>query len=791
MCRGRDAPAGTPGRSAARDPCSRELGKRVAGLTLVGVLLIAGGQGVAGHQVGHFPSYYPDEIRIDVIDPAAAAKGLSDETLHAYVGAAPAFTGPLPEHVKSVKSLASFLVLSFNTTSPHYASAAARCAAAEGVLADLSKKTAANFVFHPYPVTPFHADYLHHLDLLEAANAAVAGGGRKAVEVGARDKLAEAVVQSAAGANGGDVMLEAVPVEAVMAGAGAQTDGWPPPPWVREGWFHAHRLLASALDAGERETVDRAYAPLVRGQARSFAEHTELERQLVSALTKPCRRLVVGYAVKDEYFEDKYPEGVENIAYDALSGLNSAVFIRTVKLKDYPWNGKLRLGVRDRAEDAWNPVAGFTDATGRLIWSAIGDPAMIPFPFNASWMPNRVQADVTRVLGQSGGIKVPADALYPQGTGNAFLQPVGERAFASAKVVYDVVASPFEDGSEMAVADLLYPYVFARRWGLKANAGTDPHEPRLAALAATIEERLVGLKHVRTDKTTHAIAEGLSIEAKTPVLEIFLKDAPGDERQVAALAPPWSTVPWHLLVVMEEAVARGYAAFSREEAARRGIAWMDLVRDRDLRARLLALIANFERESYCPQPLKNFVTADEAQARWRALRTFAETNRHLLVSNGPYRLKEWTPQTVVLEAVREMTYPLGFGTFDRFVNPPRAVIAAVAQEADEIRVRADAEMLLKAGRTYRLEKEPLRQQTTRGVQGLLVVSRYLLIGPDGKVVKVDKMQWKEDGQFVIKLPDSLTPGQYTVILGIFLDGNALEPSAKVIRVRIGAAGAPG
>ena len=31
-------------------------------------------------------------------------------------------------------------------------------------------------------------------------------------------------------------------------------------------------------------------------------------------------------------------------------------------------------------------------------------------------------------------------------------------------------------------------------------------------------------------------------------------------------------------------------------------------------------------------------------------------------------------RSVVLEAVRELTYPLGFGTFDRFVNPPRAVI---------------------------------------------------------------------------------------------------------------------
>ena len=224
----------------------------------------------------------------------------------------------------------------------------------------------------------------------------------------------------------------------------------------------------ASMPARARRWIERL-RQLVRGEARSFAEHTELERQLVTALTKPCARMVVGYAVKEEYFNEAYPEGVENIAYDALSGLNSAVFIRTVKLKDYPWNGKLRLGVRDRAEDAWNPVAGFTDATGRLIWSAIGDPAMIPFPFNASWMPNRVQSEVTRVMGQSGGIKVPADALHPQ-AGNGFLQPVGERAFASAKVVYDVVASPFEDGSEMAVADLLYPYVFAHRWGSKAGA---------------------------------------------------------------------------------------------------------------------------------------------------------------------------------------------------------------------------------------------------------------------------------------------------------------------------------
>ena len=206
---------------------------------------------------------------------------------------------------------------------------------------------------------------------------------------------------------------------------------------------------------------------------------------------------------------------------------------------------------------------------------------------------------------------------------------------------------------------------------------------------------------------------------------------------------------------------------------------------------MLDLIAEFERESYRPEALEGLVTADEAQARWRSLRTFAEKNDHLLVTNGPYRLKQWTSRSVVLEAVRELTYPLGFGTFDRFVNPPQAVIATATREAGEIVVRADAEMVLKAGRKYQFLREPLLRTTTRGVDGLLVVSRYLLISPQGKVLKVDKMQWAEDGHFAIKLPQDLPPGQYTALFGIFLDGNAVHASTKIVPFRVGGPGDPG
>src|SRR5262245_8314240 len=218
----------------------------------------------------------------------------------------------------------------------------------------------------------------------------------------------------------------------------------------------------------------------------------------------------------------------------------------------------------------------------------------------------------------------------------------------------------------MTVADLLYPYSFAFRWGASENGR--PREPRLEVAFATLDERLVGIKAVRVDKTKHAVAEGLEIVLTTPVLEIYLHDAPGDERQVAALSPPWSTLPWHLLVLMEEAVGRGHTAFSSEEAATRGVAWLDLVRDPKLATVLRGLVTQFERDGYRPEPLKELVTAEQARARWRALNAFAEKTGHFLVTNGPYRLKQWRPDSVVLEAVRDLTYPLGFGTFDRFVH---------------------------------------------------------------------------------------------------------------------------
>lgn len=754
------------------------------------ILLVAGGQSSAGHQIGHYPSYYPDEIRIDVLDEVTAGLGLADETLHAYVGAAPVFSGAMPRHVRSVDSLGSFLVISFNSDAAEYASATARCAAARNILAVLREKAAGGFVFHPYPVTPYHSDYLHHLDRVRVALAAGAGRGASSVPItiGARGQLAESVVRAHWGsvAARADVVIESVPVDELVAAGDPFGFG---PTWQREGWYHAYRLLAPRAPQLPDTAIEDDLQRLIHGEFRDLAERANLERHMVSALARGCERVVAGYAPRQEFYGDNYPSGIENVGYDSLLGLNAPIFLRTVKLKEYPWNGKLNVAVHERSQAAWNPVAGFSDALGRLIWSAVADPAMIAVPFNASWMANRVQSEVSRVVGQSGGIAVPADALRPK-PGSGALMRVGERNFGSIKVVHEVLASPFNDGSEMMPADLLYPYAFIYRWGVDGRTGDVAREPRLRGVLEIMQERLAGIRVVRVEKTAHAVAEGLDVVWRTPVVEVYLRDAPGDERQAAALAAPWSPVPWHLLALMEEAVNRGYAAFSAEEAARRGVAWLDLVRDPVLRAKLLELIVEFEREAYRPEPLRELVTADEAQARWRALKSFAERHGHLLVTNGPYRLKQWGPHAVVLEVVRELSYPLGFGTFDRFVNPPRAVIDAATLNGGEIVVRAHVEMVLKAGRGYRFTREPLSRTTTRGVNPLLVVSRYLLLDSGGKVVALDKMHWQEDATFSVKIPEHLPAGGYKAMLAVFLDGNAQQPSTTMLDFRVNEKGSP-
>jgi hypothetical protein len=229
-------------------------------------------------------------------------------------------------------------------------------------------------VAHPYAVTPLHGDYLHHVDLAEAAVARFSGGGAVpggGLKVRAEGALAQGLIRAEWRAEGADwdAVIQEVDAGQLVASATSAVNGWLGPPWVRSGWFHAHRLLAASIaDAEIRRRVDADLGRLQSGDVADPAERANLERDLLRRLTAGCRGAVAGYTVKREYFNASFSDGIENIAFDALDGFNSPMFLRTVKLKDFPWNGWLKLGTAALPKAAWNPIGGFTDDFGRLMW---------------------------------------------------------------------------------------------------------------------------------------------------------------------------------------------------------------------------------------------------------------------------------------------------------------------------------------------------------------------------------------------------------------------------------------
>lgn len=372
--------------------------KKVAACAVLVVAAIVGTFAHGGHEFPVYPGYYPHRIRIETIAPDRAPDLLKASKIQAYVGPGVTFGGSTPASIGTVESLGSFVIVRINPDSPLAKDEASACAVAHAVIRELATR-AGRITIHPYPVTPFHGDYLDQVDLAAAAKASLQSDSHasptpaRRVKVRAAASLARDLLPPNWFTQTADweAAVEEVSAAALVAAAKTQVDGWIGPPWVRAGWFQATQLLQPSIDNPVDQ--DRVRAILLRlqtGDYQTAVERINLERDLVSALTASCRAVVAGYTLKREYISTEYSAGIENIGFDSITGLNSSIFIRTAKLKDFPWNGWLSLGIDTPPAAAWNPIAGFNDSFGSLIWSAVGDPAALPAPNDAGWVLNRI-----------------------------------------------------------------------------------------------------------------------------------------------------------------------------------------------------------------------------------------------------------------------------------------------------------------------------------------------------------------------------------------------------------------
>jgi len=642
-----------------------------AGLALLGVAH-------AGHEFPFYPSFYPQEITVEALDAQTAAQRLAKGTLHAYAGT----VGTDLAKTAAVASLGGYVIARVDRDA---------CAAAPGLKQALPKGA----VWHPYPVTPFHAGYLHHADRAETARAATAPQKKVSTK------------------------LEIIDVAALMAKASVRYNGWSGPPWLRQGWFHAYLLLAPAVrEEATRARIENAARRLMRGDYRGLEERIELERSLVALLQSGCERVVLGYTVRREHYAVEYSAGVENVGYDAFDGLASAIFPRTVKLRDFPWNGWLNVAAPAAPSSAWNPVVGgFGDPFGRLVWSALSDPAFLPSPHGNGWIENRVHASVHR--GKK-PLAVPEDALFSAGRGNT----------ATMRIVYRVHNSAFHDGTPMSIADLLYAY---------------------AQATALARERVKGVRVLRVETETLAFGED-KLSYEVPVIEVYL-DGPGGD--AATVAPPWTTLPWHLLALFEEGARRGDFMLSQ----------FDPVRDAAVVRRLGELARELEERAYVPPALISHVNPQEARARYKRLREFHAAHGHWLVTNGPYLLDRWDGTKAVLGVFRDPTYPRGIGSFNAYAVPLKAHVTRIERRGYGAEVHIETERLEREGREVRIVRGPPEKKQAP-------VCRYLLVRRDGGIAAAGAVRAGAEGTCRLRLK---TPGHQLLVAAVLEDSAANAP----------------
>jgi hypothetical protein len=380
-------------------------------------------------------------------------------------------------------------------------------------------------------------------------------------------------------------------------------------------------------------------------------------------------------------------------------------------------------------------------------------------------------------------ISVPADAVLPE-PGSGRLRPVGEGKIAKQKLTYRVMGSAFHDGTRTSATDLVYAYMFAYRWGAGGASGDAGPDPVVEAATAVMREHLLGVRVAGTDNTSKSFRIGdFEVVRELFVIEVYTSTPPIDAEQDAVVAPPWSTLPWHVLVLMEEAVQRGWAAFSRAEAQRRGVEWLDLVRSDGMNRRLATLVAAFERDGYRPDHLASLVGVEDARKRWAALGAFHKEHGHFLVTNGPYRLKRWSSDTVMLEAFRDLTYPLGVGSFDAYAVPRRGFITKVERDNERIRLFGDIELVRKYQRSYDIVRQPLQSVAADVLKRAAPECRYTVLDGEGRVIAAGQVALA-DASFLIDLSGKLAPGQFTLLAEIIVNGNAMNAEIKQISLVI-------
>ena len=421
----------------------------------------------------------------------------------------------------------------------------------------------------------------------------------------------------------------------------------------------------------DNEKLDTLTQKIYIGDFDTSEQRAELIQEAVVEGVNESVRIFLASKI-DQYVVNEKVSGIVN---DFGAGVPS----RFTPINAKSNHEEFVIGVKQIYQGAWNPVMGLTDSYSRHIWGIISDPATFKHPFTGETFPVRATWEV-ETAGSNKKIDIPQEAKM----WNPALQKwenVDENALATSKVTFNFEFSNWHNGEKMNMDDILHSLYFTIEWGTQVDENDKTFDTEFTPRAAQSIQTIMGVNPIDED-----------------TVEVYVNYWHFDEGEIADWAVIWNAVPWEITAAMEKAVIDGKVSFSRSGATSKNVNWLSLIVPNDANI-IKNYLQEFKETDHIPQPLKeNNQNSEYYQKRYNSSIKWIETYNHAVISNGPFYLEAYSPEsrTIKVSAFDDNSYPFNKGKWTEFekVEFPsikKISMKKIIQQGDEIDIAIETE----------------------------------------------------------------------------------------------------
>ena len=389
----------------------------------------------------------------------------------------------------------------------------------------------------------------------------------------------------------------------------------------------------------ENPDIDALTQAIYSGDFASAEERTDLIREALAIGVDESVRIFLATRIQ-QYAANDNVEGVVN---DFGAGLPSRFTVINARAAG---DTTLDVGVKQVYQGAWNPVAGLRDLYSNHVWRTLYDPPAFLHPYSGSALPVAAAWD-TETAGPDGVMDVPSDAVLWDVETQSWRE-VGDGANATSLVTFRYDVGNWHHGIPYTMDDIMYGVYFATEWGTQSGEDDRTFDPEFSPRAAPSIETLKGFRIVGPD-----------------TLEVYVDYWHFDDGEIVLWASTGATMPWEVYYAMEQAVLDGKTAFSRSAATSKEVSWLSILLPDDT-AILREYLAGFAESGQVPAALSD--TADDAAERYDAAISWIDQYEHAVISNGPYMMKGYTPESriITIQEYADESYPLAADRWSEF-----------------------------------------------------------------------------------------------------------------------------